>query len=134
MRALVVEALPAAATDRALAVAAQILLAAVEEHVVLARDVERALDTRALEDLGDRVERARLLAVRLVAGVKQERGHGAQRIHPVDHLLQGGGGVLVGLALEAHVRVADLHEPEAALGGVRAALGRIRGRGLGDQA
>src|SRR4030095_6678574 len=73
----------------------------------------------ALQDLRDRIEGARLLPVRLIACMKHERRGRPQPIHTVDDLLEGGGGVLVRLALEADVRVADLYEGEAPRGGVR---------------
>src|SRR2546425_5151266 len=58
VHAPVVEALPALAADRALAVAGEVFLAAVEEDVVLAGHVEHAFGLHALEHLRDRVERA----------------------------------------------------------------------------
>src|SRR4029453_7614564 len=56
VRALEVEALPAAAADRSLAVAIEVFLAAVQEDVVLAGQVEDALGLQPLEDLGDGFE------------------------------------------------------------------------------
>src|SRR4030095_11733449 len=82
----------------------------------------RALGFEPLEDLGDGVEGAGLLAVRLVAGVEHERRSGLECVDPVHDLLQRCGRVAVGLALEADVRVADLGEAEAlgpGLGGRR---------------
>src|SRR5262249_1469907 len=129
VRALVVEALPAALAHRALAVAAQIFLAAVQEDVVLARHVEHALGLHRLEHLRDRVDGAGLLAVRLIPRAEDEGRGGFERVDAVDQLLQGRGRIAVGLALEADVRVADLHEAEAAGYRVRRLRRTDRARG-----
>src|SRR6266542_3180723 len=120
----IVEALPAAPAHRALAITREVLLATVEEDVVLPRQIEHALGPDPLEDLGDRLEGARLLTVGLIAGVQDEGGRGVERVDPLDDLLQRRRRVLVGFALEAHVRVADLHEAEA----TRRRLCRRRGQ------
>src|SRR5262249_13355888 len=126
VRALVVEALPAALAHRALAVPAQIFRAAVEKDVVLARHVEHALGLHGLEHLGERIEGARLLAVGLVARVDHEARRGPQRVAAIEQRLERRRRVAVRLALEADVRVADLHEAEAAGRGVRR-FGRWQG-------
>ena len=111
--ALVVEALPALA-HRPPAVSVQVFLAAVGEDVVLARDVEHSADPDALERLGERVEGAGFLTVSQISGVQHELGRGPQRVDAVDGLLQASQHVLVGLAVESDVGVADLDEAEVA--------------------
>ena len=115
--ALVVEALPATALDGPFAVASEVLLAAVEKHVMLAGHIEDALGLHALEDFRDGVEGPGLLTVRLIARVQDEGGRRPQRVDAVDDLLQRRRSILVGFALEADVSVADLDEVEAARSG-----------------
>jgi hypothetical protein len=67
VRSLVIEALPAAIVDGPLAEAGEILLAAVEEHIVFAGHVEASFRLHALQNLRDRIEGARLLPVCLIA-------------------------------------------------------------------
>ena len=117
VHAPVVEALPALAADRALAVAGEVFLAAVEEDVVLTGHVEHALGLHALEHLRHRVERPRLLGVREIARVKDEGRRCRQRVDPRDRLAERRRHVFVRLALEADVGVADLDEAEVAPGG-----------------
>src|SRR5262245_39982270 len=119
VRALVVEALPAAPADRALAVALEVFLAAVQEDVVLAWQIETVLGLQPLEDLGDGVEGAGLLAVRLIARVEHERRRGLERVDSLHDLLEGRRRVAVGLALETDVRVADLGKAKALGFGLR---------------
>ena len=77
MDALVVETVPA--VPCVLAVTVQVLLAVVDEDVVLAGNVEDAPGFGAFEDLFDRVEFGRLGVLCEVAGVKEERGRRAAR-------------------------------------------------------
>ena len=115
--ALVVEALPPGA--RGPAEPAQILLPAVGEDVVLARYVEDPLRLGALERFAHGVEGARLLRVGEVARMNDEGRRRLDRLDARNRLLECAERILVGLALEADVRIADLDEAEAA-GGVRA--------------
>src|SRR5262249_54732284 len=129
VRALVVEALPAALSHRALAVPAQIFRAAVQKDVVLARHVEHALGLHGLEHLRQGVEGPRLLAVGLITRVDHERRRRPQRVDTIEQLLERRRRIAVRLALEADVRVADLHEVEAAARGLRGFCGSKCPRG-----
>src|SRR5689334_19500036 len=60
--------------------------------------------------------------------MEHERGGRPQPIHTVDDLLESGCGVLVRLALETDVLVADLYEGEASRGGVRGRCVRDQSR------
>src|SRR5439155_1448968 len=95
----------------------EVLLATVEQHVMLAGHIEDALGLHALEDFRDGVEGPGLLTVRLIARVQDEGGRRPQRVDAVDDLLQRRRRILVGFALEADVSVADLDEVEAARSG-----------------
>src|SRR5439155_1448971 len=99
------------------AVASEVLLSAVEKHVMLAGHIEDALGLHALEDFRDGVEGPGLLTMRLIARVQDEGGRQSQRVDAVDDLLQRRRSILVGFALEADVSVADLDEVEAARSG-----------------
>src|SRR5205807_9206033 len=126
--ALIIEALPSGAQGP-LAVAAEILLPAIGEDVVLAGHVEDTARPDALEVLGDRIERAGFLRMREVPSMEDEGRLGGQRIDPRDRLLHRADHVLVRLALKADVGVADLNEAEvtgrgAPGRGVREAAGR----------
>ena len=124
----IIEALPPGAQGP-FAVAVEILLPAVGEDVVLAGHVEDTARPDALEVLGDRVERAGLLRMREVPSMEHEGWLGRQRVDLRDRLLHRADHVLVRLALEADVGVADLNEAEvtgrgAPGRGVRQAAGR----------
>ncbi len=110
VNAFVVEALPSGA--RGSPETAEILLAAVREDVVLARNVEGPIDLGPFDPFRDRVEGAGFLGVSDVAGVDDEGGCGVQRFDPGQRLLEGAERILVGFALEADVRVTDLDEAE----------------------
>src|SRR6266436_3814192 len=110
VNAFVVEALPSGA--RGSPETAEILLTAVREDVVLARNVEGPIDLGPFDPFRDRVEGAGFLGVSDVAGVDDEGGCGVQRFDPGQRLLEGAERILVGFALEADVRVTDLDEAE----------------------
>src|SRR5262249_40088775 len=120
MHALVVEALPARSP---VGKATEVFLATIEKDIVLAGDVDDALGLGPLENLADRVEGARLLAVGDIARVQDEGGRLGQGIDLGDRLLEAHRPVRSDLPLETDVRIADLNEGEVARGGV-GGLGR----------
>ena len=77
----------------------------------LPREIEDALGPDPLEDLGDRIERARLLAVSLVAGVQDEGGRRAERGFNVVMWRRGG----LGYALVSDVDAGELRDLAAKL-------------------
>src|SRR5947209_3366792 len=119
--AAVVERSVAAVLVGAGAVAAQEFLAAIDGHVVLAGDVDDLLRPHGLQRLRERVEGAGLLSVGQVARVQHERRTRLERVEARDGVAQRAHRVLVGLAAEADVRVADLSEREVGAGGRRLA-------------
>ena len=114
---LVIEALPPCA--RGPAEPAQVLLSAVREDVVLARYIEHPLCLGTLERFAHGVEGARLLRVSEVARMNDESRRRIDRFDARNRLLERAERILVRLALEADVGIADLDKAEAA-GGVRA--------------
>src|SRR5205823_7439097 len=107
-RAPVVEALPTARAHRALPVAGEIFRAAVEEDVVLTGHVEHALGLHGLEHLRERIEGAGFLAVGLIARVQDEGRRRAQRVDPIEQLLERRRRVAVGLALRSEEHTSEL--------------------------
>src|SRR4029450_5408039 len=128
--ALIVEALPAVARPSG-GEPAEVLGAAVGEDVVLPWDVERLVSAGALERLGHDVECARLLRVRDIAGVDDKGGLRVERLDAGDRRFEAAQGVLVGLALEADVSVADLDKVEAGRRGL--GLGRASSERAGRE-
>jgi hypothetical protein len=89
-----------------------VALALVDEHVVLARDVERAIGLDRGEDVLDRVELVQGAQVHVVARVHDERRPLRQRIDARDALLERPDHIGVRWLVEPDVTVADLHEAE----------------------
>ena len=104
---------------RAFAVPFQVFLVAVAVEVVFAGNVEHLAGLDLLEEFGHRVELLRLGEVGEVARVQDERGRLGQGVDPGDRLPERAGDVLVGIAGESEVAVADLHERERRLRGRR---------------
>src|SRR4051794_34392353 len=117
MRALVVEAVPAAAL-RALAIAREVRDTVVRRDIVLTGYVEHAVGLHFLENLVGRVELGRLGELRDVARMQYERRPLRERVELRDRLTQGGPHIRVGFLVEANVAVADLGEEDALLLGL----------------
>jgi hypothetical protein len=126
----VVEA-PPAIPHGPLAVADQIFLPAVREHIVFPRDVEHLAHPSALELSRQRVELLRLLAIGEIPGVEEEGGQWLQRLDLVQGRLQRGRHILVGSSGKADVAVADLDGAE--LPGGRRLCREGRGEAAGGE-
>ena len=105
------EALPSRAA-RAFAVAIQILLGLVAEHIMLAGNVKRLLHLRAFADLRDGIEFFGLGKMRQISGVQEQVGPARERVDSIDRDPQCAGHILVDLLAKADVAVADLRKGE----------------------
>jgi hypothetical protein len=129
MDGVLVEAVPTVAC-RPFAVALEVLLAVVVEHVVLAGDEEDSVGLHALEHLVEGIELFGLREMAQIAGVNDEFRRFREGVDFVDGRGEGGANVGIGGLVEAHVAVADLHKGKLAF---RCLLGEAflaQGKGL----